>query len=131
MKIPVWPLALTLALSGAISFSIPVFSQMNSDYPQKHGGATPDNPRAANNPDAVNDAMLAKSARAYVRLNQLSSGRHLTSAEETDAVKSAGMEPVAYKHVMMIVENDKTLRHKFMSYVQQYGGASVPAPVPH
>ena len=41
------------------------------------------------------------------------------------------MEPIAYKHVMMLVENDKTLRHKFMGYVQQYGGANLPAPVPH
>ncbi len=114
--------AVCAALMIVMPMSTPVLAQMNSDYPQKHGGATPDNPRAANNPDAVNDTTLHKSAVAYVRLQRLSSSKAVSHSDEAAVVQQAGLEPLAYKHVMMLVQTDKPLRHKFMKFVQQEGG---------
>ena len=114
--------AICAVLINTTVLSFPVFAQMNSDYPQKHGGATADNPRAANNPDAVPNPMLRQTAAAYVRVQRLSAAKPLSESEKMKAIKSAGMEPVQYKHVMMLVQTDKTLRHKFLQDVQEEGG---------
>jgi hypothetical protein len=125
---------LAAAVCAAALFTFPIASvslaQHVSDYPQRHGGATPDNPRAANNPDAVNDQTLARSAAAYVKIQHMSANGNLSDADRNAAIRESGMKPVAYKHVMNIVENDETLRHKFMAYVEKDGG-HVPPPASH
>ena len=93
-----------------------------SDYPQRHSGATPGNPRAQNNPDAVNDARLHKSAAAFVSIQRLSANGTVSAAQKNNAVKEAGLSPVEYRHVMRLVKIDKPLRQKFVSYVQADGG---------
>ena len=124
---------LAVALCAAALFAFPManasMAQHVSDYPQRHGGATPDNPRAANNPDAVNDQTLAQSAAAYVKIQRMSANGAVSKADKSAAIREAGMKPKAYKHVMRIVENDETLRQKFMADVQKDGG-NVPPPVP-
>lgn len=57
--------------------------------------------------------LLRQTAAAYVRVQRLSAAKPLSESEKMNAIKSAGMEPVQYKHVMMLVQTDKTLRHKF------------------
>ena len=130
MKISIWSLALSAAFSSTIFFQFRP-SLKGSAITLKNTGASLLIIQERQTTRTLSTTRPWHNPRAYVRLHQLSSTQQLTSAQQADAVKSVGMEPIAYKHVMMLVENDKTLRHKFMGYVQQYGGANLPAPVPH
>jgi hypothetical protein len=70
--------------------------------------------------------MLRQTADAYVRLQRQSTLRPLTDNEQTSEIKAAGLTPIEYKHVMMLVQSDKTLRKEFIADVQA-GGGHVPA----
>ena len=96
---------------------------------------------AATSPESIDDATLQHAARAFVKVTQIvdkqkrmmnSEGDDSTKAKaaaqaENDklaAVKSEGLQPQQYNQVLQVVQNDKTLQQKFMSYASTSGTSS-------
>ncbi len=88
----------------------------------------------------VDDATLKRAAAAYVRVqditlktrkvlsntndeNQKHQIMEEAESEKIAAVKSQGMQPQQYNQVIMLVQADNQLQHKFLSYVRQAKGA--------
>jgi hypothetical protein len=66
--------------------------------------------------------MLRQTADAYMRLQRQSAAKHLTEREQNSEIQTAGLTPVEYEHVMMLLQSDKTLRKEFIADVQAGGG---------
>ncbi len=87
-------------------------------------------------PAQVDDAMLERTAAAYVKVRDISikteqamdqtsdSAKKEQLAAESEnekvaAVKAAGMDPQQYNNVLMLVKADTGLQQKFLSYVEK------------
>ncbi|HLK85970.1 MAG TPA: DUF4168 domain-containing protein [Candidatus Binataceae bacterium] len=92
-------------------------------------------------PARVDDAMLERTAAAYVRVRDISikteqamnrtndsaKKEQLAAESESEkvaAVKAAGMDPQQYNNVLMLVKADTGLQQKFLSYVQKIRSSS-------
>lgn len=117
----------TLAMLLAMSIS----SVMAQSSPAGDGGYSTSAPAAGG---AVDDATLQKAAKAYVKVKQIVHNEKQTAndpnagnpqheaSQKLDAVRSTGLQPDQYNHVLRIVENDPSLMQKFQAYVNQNGG---------
>jgi len=95
----------------------------------------------AASPRTIDDAMLRRTAAAYVKLRDIAekAQQEISSTDDTarkeqlavqsesakvEAVKQEGMDPQDYNAVLQLVKTDSTLRQKFLSYVQGLRHAS-------
>ncbi|HVB78573.1 MAG TPA: DUF4168 domain-containing protein [Candidatus Binataceae bacterium] len=95
----------------------------------------------ATNPGSVDDAILRRTAAAYVKVSDIAikarqaidstddTARKQQLAAESEsakvaAVKAEGMEPQQYNNVIQMVKADSSLQQKFLSYVQELRHAS-------
>ena len=84
---------------------------------------------------SIDDATLQRTAKAFVKVTRIVDDQKRTMANQTDqqamqqsaaqaesqklaAVKSEGLEPQQYNHVLQVVQNDSNLQQKFLSYVK-------------
>jgi len=95
----------------------------------------------ATNPSSVDDVTLKRTAAAFVKVREISvkanqaidhtddttKKQQLATESELEkvaAVKEEGIEPQQYNNILQIVQNDSSLRQKFLSYVQELNHAS-------
>jgi len=93
------------------------------------------------NPSIADDVTLKRTAVAFVKAREISvkadqaidrtddttKKQQLATESESDkiaAVKAEGMEPQQYNSILQMVQNDSSLRQKFLSYVQELNHAS-------
>jgi hypothetical protein len=124
-------LATTCAGSLAMLLAMPI----SSSFAQSAGDSSSSMsaPNATNT--AVDDATLQKAAKAYVQVKQITHAEKQSAnassgdvaqaeASKLQAVRSQGLQPEEYNHVIQMVENDNNLQQKFLGYVNQNGGDS-------
>ncbi len=118
---------------GALTV-IPALAQTDEKSPTN--GSTYSEP---NNPSSrVDDRILKKVARAFVKVREIAqkesggmTGSEQNGAtdqqvveraesEKVEAVKAEGLKPQEYNQIMTMVENDKDLKARLMSYVAKY-----------
>ena len=85
-------------------------------------------------PSAIDDATLKRTARAYVKVQQISENERTAISGASDdasrknieqraesgkmaAVLAEGLQPQQYNQVLALVERDKGMAQKFLSYV--------------
>ncbi len=88
------------------------------------------------NPQSVDDATLKHTANAYVKVRQIVQNAQQalkttnddtqkqqivqhTESEKLAAVKAEGLQPQTYNQVIELVQADKNLQQKFLSYVNE------------
>ena len=103
---------------------------------QNATGSQPDSKEIGNPGSAVDDATLKQTAKAYVKVKGIvETGEHAIDgttdntekehiAEQVEsrklaAVKSEGLQPQQYNHVLQLVQADKNLQKKFLTYAEQ------------
>jgi len=119
--------ALLIAAIGSVA-EIPALAQ-NVD---RSGHVTQPGSNISASP-AVDDSTLEKVARAYLRVQKITEqeGSKMKGSERSDAsdqqvaeraeseklaaVKAQGLEPQQYNRVLMMVDNDKDLKARFVS----------------
>src|SRR5581483_681223 len=129
--------AITLGLTVAIAAG----AQAGMGQPPAEPGAPSYSGDAgAANSQKVDDATLKRAAAAYVKVqditlktrkvlnnteNESQKNEILEKAESEKiaAVKAQGMQPQEYNRVIMLVQADNNLQHKFLGYVHQAQGA--------
>jgi len=96
---------------------------------------TPGTPNPAAALGTVDDATLKRTARAYVKVQQISENERGAINGATDdasrqiiaqqaeskkvaAVQAEGLQPQQYNQVLALVQRDKSLEQRFLSYVQ-------------
>jgi hypothetical protein len=114
------PICSSIAQSGAGNAA-----QSNPEY---------SGPRGSTLPPTIDDVTLKQTARAFVKVRQISQSEQRAvndagddaakqkaaqqaEAEKVNAVKAEGMQPQQYNQVLEIVRADKNLQQRFMSYV--------------
>jgi hypothetical protein len=92
-------------------------------------------------PRPIDDAMLKRTAAAYVKVRDIAerAQQEISSTDDTarkeqlvaqsesakvEAVKHEGMDPQEYNAVLQLVKTDSALQQKFLSYVQELRHAS-------
>ena len=125
------------ALIGAIGLlaAVPVFAQSSS---QQIGADRPTNSSTDSNAAAsVDNRTLEKAARAYVKIQRIkqteisetngsersdAAGQpraEQTEAEELAAIKAEGLGPQQFDQILTMLDNDRNLHDRFMSYVNK------------
>jgi hypothetical protein len=114
------PICSSIAQSGAGNAA-----QSNPEY---------SGPRGSSLPPTIDDVTLKQTARAFVKVRQISQSEQRAvndagddaakqkaaqqaEAEKVNAVKAEGMQPQQYNQVLEIVRADKNLQQRFLSYV--------------
>ncbi|MGC1676291.1 MAG: DUF4168 domain-containing protein [Candidatus Binataceae bacterium] len=117
--------------SLAMLLAMPISSVMAQSAPAGDSGYSTSSPSASG---AVDDATLKKAAQAYVKVKKIVHNEKQSAndpnagnpqheaSQKLDAVRSTGLQPDQYNHVIQIVENDPGLMQKFQTYVNQNGG---------
>jgi hypothetical protein len=87
-------------------------------------------------PSAIDDVTLKRTARAYVKVHQISENERTAINGASDdasrkniaqraesrkmaAVQAEGLQPQQYNQVLALVQGDKSLAQKFLSYVDR------------
>jgi hypothetical protein len=124
-------IATLLVLAKAPALAQDTTGTTNRSSPGYSGAPGTANPAAA---AAVDDATLKRTARAYVKVQQISenernalngasgdaSRQSLAQQAESKkiaAVKAEGLQPQQYNQVLALVQSDKSLAQRFLSYV--------------
>jgi len=124
-------IAALLVLAKAPALAQAAAGSTGRNSPAYSGAPGTANPAA---PLAVDDATLKRTARAYVKVEQISknersaingasgdaSRQSLAQQAESQkiaAVKAEGLEPEQYNQVLALVQADQGLAQRFLSYV--------------
>ena len=132
-----WVSALVVFLAlGIPAAAQDVSGSMNPAAPAYSGAPSAANPATA--PGTVDDATLQRTARAYVKVQQISenergaingasddaSRKNIAQQAELKkvaAVQAEGLQPQQYNQVLALVQGDKQLEQRFLAYVQHSG----------
>ncbi len=122
-----------ISVIGALT-AIPALAQTEQKSPTNDSTYSEPN----NTSSRVDDGTLKKAARAFVKVREIAqkeSGGMTGSeqggatdqqvakraeSEKVEAVKAEGLKPQEYNQILTMVENDKDLKARFMSYVAKY-----------
>ena len=124
-------LAALLVLAKAPALAQDAAGSMGRGSPDYSGAPGTANPAA---PVAVDDATLKRTARAYVKVEQISKSEHSAisgasgdasrqslaqqaESQKIAAVKAEGLQPEQYNQVLALVQADKGWAQRFLSYV--------------
>ncbi len=124
----VYALMLALALTFLISSSAALGQEGSTGYPGSRNVGVPG--------ATVDDTTLKQTAKAYVKVREIvqkgqqaidgtkndSEKEHIAEQVESRklaAVKSEGLQPQQYNQVLQLVQADKHLQQKFLSYANQ------------
>jgi hypothetical protein len=123
----------SVALALLLVSVLPAFAQGTSSSTTRGSSAYSTAPGAG---VSIDDATLKRTARAFVKVQQIAkqessalsgagndaSRRQLAQRAESEkvaAVQSEGLQPEQYNRVLMMVQADKALQQRFLTYVQQ------------
>jgi len=123
----------SVALALLLATVLPAFAQDSNPSRTRGNSAYSTAPGAG---VSIDDATLQRTARAFVKVQQIAkqessalsgagndaSRRQLAQRAESEkvaAVQSEGLQPEQYNRVLMMVQADKTLQQRFLTYVQQ------------
>jgi hypothetical protein len=126
-------IAALLVLAKAPAIAQDAAGSMGRNSPDYSGAPGAANPAA---PVAVDDATLKRTARAYVNVEQISKNERSAisgangdttrqslaqqaESQKIAAVKAEGLQPEQYNQVLALVQADKGLAQRFLSYVAQ------------
>jgi murein L,D-transpeptidase YcbB/YkuD len=128
----------TLVVFAATALTLTVLISSGVALSQE-GNATGANPASsgassAANPEAINDATLKQTAKAYLKVRQIMQNAQQAlnntgddsqrqqiavqaESQKMAAVKAEGLQPQEYNQVIHLAQLDKTFQQKFLSYV--------------
>lgn len=134
------------ALIAAAPIALPTASAwaqaaMGSGSASGAGDATAPAAPGMGDANTVNDATLKQTARAFLKVRQIAQDEESAASggsadadkqkmmqqaesKKVAAVQDEGLRPEEYNRVMRLVQNDATLKQRFMTYVNQ---AAVPS----
>ncbi|HEY2524014.1 MAG TPA: DUF4168 domain-containing protein [Candidatus Binataceae bacterium] len=136
------PCAIAVAVAAlAMTITLPSSAMVVASRSSARSAAALYAQAEATNPRPVDDAMLKRTAAAYVKVRYIAerAQQEISSTDDTarkeqlaaesesakvEAVKQEGMDPQEYDAVLQLVKTDSTLQHKFLSYVQGLRHAS-------
>ncbi len=128
-----------IMLGVTLAMAVGANAAMNQP-PEEQGAPGYSGDPGSANPQKVDDTTLKRAAAAYVKVQDINAKtRQVLSntnnedkknqimeqaeSQKVAAVKEQGLAPQQYNQVIMLVQADNQLQHKFLSYVQQAKGS--------